>query len=327
MKYAILGGGCSFAIHLTRLLLSRNETESVLSIGRSPLKSRCFTLGVADDSRYSYHPLHVTYHLSRVLKVLDDTRPDVIFNFAAQGESSASFSQSWRYFETNCVGSARLVENMITKDWFRKLVHVSSGEVYGSSDHTHEETDPLNPTSPYAISKAAFDQYLQVLQRRKGLPIVIVRPSNIYGEGQQLWRVIPRAILFGLTGRKLPLYGRGLGQKSYMHAEDLARALLLCAGARDGSVYNVASEEPVSIRHVTEMIAEKLGLRHAELCEDVGERRGTDARYWFDSSAIKDELGWKREVHLGQGVDRVISWVRENLEELRVMSTEFQMRA
>src|SRR5258706_8087831 len=96
----------------------------------------------------------------------------------------------------------------------------------------------------------------------------IVRPANCYGEGQQLHRIIPKAVLYGLTGRKLPLHGGGRAEKSYSHSGDLARAIHLVAEkAPLGAVYNVGPKEPISISRVVAMVADALGMPFDQLCE------------------------------------------------------------
>ena len=327
MRYAILGGGGSFGLHTAKHLLAQTDTEYVTSIGRSPPKPPCFTMGVGDgDKRYAYTPLHVTYQHAEVLKLLDWSKPDVIINFAAQGEGATSFTESWRYFETNCVGLSRLVEALIGKSWLQRFIHIGSSEVYGSTASPANEFSVLNPTSPYAISKSAFDQYLVALAYKHDFPTVIVRPSNCYGEGQQLHRFIPKAFLFGLTGRKVPLHGGGKAEKSYIHSEDLARAIFLLAREYHNElIWNVGPDDPISIKGVATMIAQTLSLDPEDLFAMAEDRDHQDARYWLDSSKIRG-LGWRPTIEWHRGLDRVHHWVRDNLEELQKQPVDFVMR-
>jgi dTDP-glucose 4,6-dehydratase len=327
-RYLILGGGCSFAVHLSRYLLNAGA-ERVTAVGRSPSKSRCFTLGVGEgDPRYSYHAVDVVRDIDRLSELFERDRPEIIVNFAAEGESSASFKESWRYFDTNCVGMARLIERVMLCQYISRFVHVSSGEVYGSTDHPLKEDEALRPSSPYAASKAAFDAHLQAVARKLTLRMNIVRPANTYGEGQQLHRFIPKAFLFGMTGRRMPLYGSGTGLKSYLHSEDLARAIYLLGNhAPLSRIYNLGPAMPTSMRDIAYMIAERLGIPQSTLCEDVGLRRGTDARYWFDSSAAERDFGWRPEISLDRGLGRVQGWVAGNLAELSGLPTEYQRLA
>lgn len=339
MKYCILGGGGSFGLTTARYLLEQPDTERVLSIGRDLPKLPCFTLATGDnDPRYDYRVYHVTYQHDALMRVLNEVEPDVIINFAAQGEGATSFTESWRYFETNCVGLSRLVEAIGGRSWLRHFIHIGSSEVYGATDAPATEENPLRPTSPYAISKAAFDQYLLSVRRKLKFPVTILRPSNAYGPGQQLHRVIPKAFLYALTGRRIPLHGGGAAQKSYIHSRDLAAAIhALVTTAHearyDGGalglapIYNLGSDKPTAIRDVVEMIALSLGFNALDqLADVVPDREHQDSRYWLSSRRAEHELGWKPRIAWDEGLDDMHRWVDRWLFMLRTLPVEFVMR-
>ncbi len=228
-RYAILGGGGSFGIHTAFWLSQHADPERIVGIGRNPLRPEPFSLRVDKLPRYAYYACHVTYELDLLLEVLDREKPQVIVNFAAQGESAVSWQHSWRFFETNAMGLARLVEELMKRDYLERFIQIGASEVYGAVDHPAKEDDCLLPTSPYAASKAAFDMYLISVHNVLGFPMNIIRPSNAYCPGQLLHRVVPKTVMAGLKGEKLPLHGGGKAEKSYMHARDLGRAIQLVA--------------------------------------------------------------------------------------------------
>jgi dTDP-glucose 4,6-dehydratase len=208
--YAVLGGGGSFGLHTSKYLLDHADPAKVIAVGRNLPKYECFTLGIGDgDPRYSYHAYHVNYELDLLMELFDCEKPQVIVNFAAQGEGATSLKHSWRYFETNCVALAKLAEELQRRNYLERFIHIGTSELYGSVEHASAEDEPIKPTSPYAASKAAFDMHLISIYRFLKFPMNIIRPSNAYGPGQQLYRVIPKAVLCGLTGRMLPLHGGG----------------------------------------------------------------------------------------------------------------------
>jgi len=327
--YCVLGGGGSFGLHTSKYLLDHADPQKVVAIGRNPPKADCFTLGVGDDDpRYSYHAIHVNYELDLLMELLDRERPGVIVNFAAQGEGAASWKKSWRFFETNAMALARLVEELQSRDYLERFIHIGTSELYGSLDHPAREDEPIKPSSPYAASKAAFDMHLLSISRFMKFPMNIIRPSNAYGPGQQLHRVIPKAVLSGLTGRKLPLHGGGRAEKSYIHNRDLARAIhLVSEKAPLGVVYNAGPKEPTSIRRVVELVADALGMPFGDLCEMSGDRLGQDSRYWLDSSEILRDVGWQPEIGWREGMRDMAAWGRAYLPELCKLSTDFVLRA
>lgn len=323
MKICILGAGGCFGLNLARHI-DRNGIAQ-FGIGRSGPKLPPFWLA---PEGYRFRALHVTHELDYIMEHLDTERPDVIVNFAAQGEGAASFnSDCWRFYETNVIGLVRLVERLRNRTYLQRFVHIGTSELYGSVTKPAAEDAPIDPSSPYAISKAAFDQHLKAMFKIHGFPMNIIRPSNCYTPGQQLHRVIPRAIIYGLVGKKLQLHGGGKAEKSYLDADDLSEAILgVIDNAPMGKIYNCGPDEPIAIRKVVGMVADALGLRFPDLAVVAPERTGQDGRYWLDSTALKTDTGWRPTVDMVDGVSRMVDWVRKYPELLK-MDDSFRMRA
>src|SRR5215472_11372788 len=189
-SYAILGGGGSFGIHTAFYLLQHANPKKVIGIGRNPLRSEPFSLNIEKQKNYTYHAYHITYELDLLLELLDKEKPEVIVNYAAQGEGAVSWKHSWRFFETNSMALARLTEELMKRSWLERFIQIGTSEMYGSVDHAATEDEPIKPSSPYAASKVAFDMYLVSVHRFLGFPMNIIRPSNAYCPGQLLHRVI-----------------------------------------------------------------------------------------------------------------------------------------
>ena len=329
MRYAILGGGGVFGIQAAAYLLENADPEKVISVGRNPERLEAFSLGVGrGDPRYSYHAIHVTYELDRLLELFDAERPQVVINFAAQGEGAVSWKKSWRFFETNAVALAKMTEEIAERDYLERWIQIGTSELYGSVDFAAREDTPIQPTSPYAASKAAGDMHLLSISKVLGFPMNIIRPSNAYAPGQLLHRVIPKAVVCGLTGRKLPLHGGGRARKSYIHARDLGEAIHLVAQkAPLGTVYNVGPLEPISIRELVERTAAAMDMTLEELCDITGDRLGQDAQYWLDSSAIRRDVGWQPRIDLDEGLREMVEWGRKYLDVLKDWDTGYTLRA
>ena len=306
MKIAILGGGgcfaLNFACHLNALGIEH------FGIGRSAPKAPAWW---QLNHHYPYHAIHLVDQLPAALAVLDTEKPDIIINFAAQGEGAASFGEyAPDFYRTNCEGLVRLVEALRSRSYLRRFIHIGSSEVYGSVIAPASETAPLNPGSPYGVSKAAFDQHLQIMHRVHDFPMNIIRPSNCYTPGQQVHRIIPRAIICALYGQKLQLQGGGNAQKSYLHADDLSRAIMaVLENGKTGAIYNVGSILPIRIRILVERVGSACAVPFTVFVEEAPERTGQDSCYWLDSSRIGRECGWKQEVSLDEGLTRMVAWV------------------
>jgi dTDP-glucose 4,6-dehydratase len=327
--YVILGGNGVFGVHTAFYLLEHAEPRKVICVGRNPEKPPAFTLDLGKgDARYAYHQIHVVHEQDRLFELFDRERPEVVISYAAQGEGAASWKSSWRFYETNATALARMTEDLMKRDYLERWIQIGTSELYGSVDTPSDEEAPIRPSSPYSASKAAGDLHLLAISNVLKFPMNIIRPSNAYAPGQQLHRVIPRAVVCGLTGQKLPLHGGGRAEKSYIHARDLGRAIhLVSEKAPLGRVYNAGPAEPISIRALVEEVARALEIPFEQLCEVTGERLGQDSRYWLDSRAIKRDVGWEPQVSLEAGIKEMVAWGRDHLDYLRTVSPEYVLRA
>jgi dTDP-glucose 4,6-dehydratase len=214
------------------------------------------------------------------------------------------------------------------RSYLERFIQIGTSEMYGSVEHATKEDEPIKPTSPYAASKVAFDLHLVAVHKFLKFPMNIIRPSNAYCPGQLLHRVVPKAVICGLTGRKLPLQGGGRAEKSYIHARDLARAIHMVAEkAPLGTIYNAGPLKPISIRALVETVAKVLGVPFEQLCQMTEDRLGQDSRYWLDSSAIKRDLGWEPKISLEEGIKDMVEWGKKYLDQLRDWPMDYTLRA
>src|ERR1700677_2194414 len=183
----------------------------VVGISRSPERSRLFLRYQLrqDLSRCHYHALDLNNDMPKILELLDAERPEFIVNFAAQSEVAPSWECPEHWFETNTVALARLVNHLRRQKYLKRYLHVSSPEVYGNCQGTVLESAPLNPSTPYAASKAAADMLLSVYRRQYDFPLLSVRATNVYGARQQLFKIMPRSVICIKSGKTIELHGGG----------------------------------------------------------------------------------------------------------------------
>jgi dTDP-glucose 4,6-dehydratase len=327
-KFVLLGGGGVFGVHTAKYLLENANPGQVICVGRNLPRSSAYTIDVGrNDLRYRYEQIHIVFEQDRLFELLDREQPEVIINFAALAHSS-SWANSWRYYETNVTTLARICEQLMQRNYLERFLQVGTSELYGHTEFPATEDAPLRPTSPYAISKMAGDLHLMSLWNVYRFPMNIIRPSNAFGPGQQLHRVVPRAVLCGLIGERLPLEGGGRTRRSFIHATDLASAIyLICERAPFGRVYNAGPKEPISIYDLVSLVAKQVRMTMDELCEMVERRKGEDAQYWLDSTLINKELGWEPRISLEEGVADMIAWGQKYLDLIREESRTFTLHA
>jgi dTDP-glucose 4,6-dehydratase len=245
-------------------------------------------------------------------------------NFVAQGMVAESWLQPEHWYQTNIVANVLLHDRLRRFDFLKKYVHVSTPEVYGSCRGNVTEDAPFNPSTPYAASRAGCELHLRTFIRNYRFPAVFTRSANVFGPGQQLYRIIPRTILYILLGRKLPLHGGGHSVRSFIHIRDVANGTLRVAREGEiGEAYHFSTTRNISIRKVVEMICDMMGAKFDDVAEVVDDRPGKDEAYLLDSSKARSLLRWKDEVELEAGIRETIAWVRDNIDTLKQQPLDY----
>jgi dTDP-glucose 4,6-dehydratase len=292
----------------------------VIGVSRSPEAHRVFLpyRWSRVEEGFSFHQCDLNRDLERLMAVVNSEKPKYVVNFAAQSMVGESWKNPDHWFMTNVVSTVRLHERLRHCDFMQKYVHVTTPEVYGSTDGFIREDAPFRPSTPYAVSRAAADMSLHTYFEAYSFPVVFTRAANVYGPGQQLYRIIPRTIFFVLLGRKLQLHGGGVSRRAFIHMRDVSDATWRIAReAPVGETYHISTNEVVTIRELVERICRKLGVQFEDCVEIVGERLGKDNAYLLDSTKIRVTLDWRDTVSLDTGLDECIAWVRSNLEDLK----------
>ncbi len=273
---------------------------------------------------YSFHRIDLNQDLDRLMELIRRERPAYVVNFAAQGMVAESWRRPEDWFRTNTLAQAALHQRLRDCDFLEKYVHISTPEVYGSTAGTIRENDVYRPATPYAVSRAAADMFLAALHRTWGFPVVFTRAANVYGPGQQLYRLLPRAALAFLTGGVLELQGGGVAVRSFIHIRDVAEATLrIMEKAPAGEIYHLATDRRQSIRELVALFAALAGASFEERVRLVPGRPGEDPLYALDSAKARAELGWAAAVPLEDGLLETLAWVRDHLEELRHLPWEY----
>ena len=315
--FLVIGSNSFSGGWMVDVLLADNPHNRVIGMSRSPEKSALFLPYKArKTTKFHFHQININSDVREMFELLDEIRPEYIMNFAAQGEVATSWLYPEQWFQTNTVGIVRLANFLKDKDYLKRYVHISTPEVYGTCQGVTESA-PLKPSTPYAASKAAGDLYLSTLVMQYDFPLITIRSTNVYGRHQQLYRIIPRTIIFLKSGRKIHLHGGGAAVKSYIHIHDVCRGILAAArDAQPGSIYHFSPDGSISIRELVEQICLLMGYDFNDATEDVQERPGQDSRYIIDSSKARKELSWRPIISLQQGLAEMIDWVSENFDKL-----------
>jgi dTDP-glucose 4,6-dehydratase len=316
-KFLILGAnsfsGATFADHLAA------EGYDVLATSRS-LQPHAAFLPYAwsqRKGRVRFQQIDLNNDLERLAALLQAEKPSLVVNFAAQSMVGESWLHPDHWMMTNVVSTVRLHEVLRKYAGLERYVHVTTPEVYGSTDGWVKEDAPFNPSTPYAVSRAAGDMSLKTYFATYDFPVVFTRAANVYGPGQQLYRIVPRTIMAAIGGEKLRLDGGGKSERVFIHMNDVADATLRIARkGRLGECYHISGYELVTVRALVEMILRRLGKTFDECVEIGPERPGKDTAYKLDSFKLRAELGWRDLISLERGVDDVVAWAERFKKDL-----------
>lgn len=274
-------------------------------------------------SNFEFVRADLNHDLENLITRLREFRPGLVVNFAAQSMVGQSWEAPLDWYRTNVTASVAFIEELRQWDFLDRYVHISTPEVYGRCSGTITEAHPSDPSTPYAVSRTAFDMHLAALHRTLGFPVVSTRAANVFGPGQQLYRILPKALLTFLKGGVLPLHGGGTSVRSFIHMEDVCRATLdVAQRGKLGEIYHIATRRTVSIRKLVEMAAGAVGVPFEDHVAVTEDRPGKDPAYVLDTTKIR-ALGWEEEIELEAGMDQTLAWVREYGEILKTLPMEY----
>jgi dTDP-glucose 4,6-dehydratase len=237
---------------------------------------------------------------------------DVIVNFAAESHVDRSITGAKDFVETNVLGTQNLLDAALRSE-VKTFIQISTDEVYGTiSEGSWSEDFPLLPNSPYSASKASADLIARSYHRTFGLDVRTTRCSNNYGPHQFPEKVIPLFVTNLIDGKKVPLYGKGLNVRDWLHVDDHCRGIhaVLMKG-KAGEIYNIGGGEELTNKELTSMILTKMGMNDSSI-EYVQDRLGHDLRYSVSIEKISRELGYQPLVKFDKGIEETIEWYKKN---------------
>lgn len=271
----------------------------------------------AAEAGHGVMPLRRPHHdlntgLDNIMRAVDDAQPEYFVNFAALNMVGESWQFYDDYYRTNVLGVARLAQRLGERSFLKKFVQVSTPEVYGTTDVHLKEGAAMRPSTPYAVSRGAADLHLMALHATYAFPVCFTRSVNVYGPGQQAYRIIPKTVLSIAKGRRLQLHGGGVSTRSFLHINDVADSILrVMLEGRLGETYHTSTWVQTRIVDLVGKVCELMGVYLGDVIEPAPERPGKDMAYQLDHSKIRDELGWSPRITLDEGLAETVAWFKE----------------
>jgi len=239
-------------------------------------------------------------------------KPDAIVHFAAESHVDNSIKNPGVFVRTNVEGTLNLLK--YAKEKGIRHLQVSTDEVYGTLGSTgyFTEDTPLAANSPYSASKAGADLLVRAWHETYKLDTVITRCSNNYGPYQFPEKLIPLAVTNLMQGKKIPVYGKGLNIRDWLHVEDHCRGILLALEkGESGRIYNIGGSNEWKNINIAKELVKIMGKDESQI-EFVTDRLGHDLRYAIDATLIRKELGWEPKYTFSTGLPETVKWYVEN---------------
>jgi dTDP-glucose 4,6-dehydratase len=313
MRLLVTGGAGFIGSNFVRRAL-QNEYSSISSIivldKLTYAGVRENLSGIDSDSRFEFVKGDIRDE-ELVTKLL--AKSDAIVNFAAESHVDRSITSASDFIETNVSGVQVLLDAVKASKREIRFLQVSTDEVYGSIEEgSWDENCPLLPNSPYSASKAGGELLARAYHRTYGLDVVITRCSNNYGTHHFPEKLIPLFITNLLEGKKVPVYGKGLNIRDWLHVDDHCDGIYhVLAKGKSGEVYNIGGGRELTNLEITQLILDEMEFENSSI-EYVEDRKGHDFRYSVDWQKINQELGYVPKVKFEDGLRETIKWYREN---------------
>lgn len=324
-RFAILGSN-SFAGRclIDRLITDGNE---ILGISRSEANPHILLpkgMLFQNSHQYKFFQGDLNINFEDITYQLNKFKPQVIVDFSGQGMVAESWQYPEQWYQTNIVSKVKLHNFLKDASWLYKLIRISTPEVYGSQESEIAETNLYKPSTPYAVSHAAIDLSLKAFFDQYGFPVIFTRFANFYGPYQQLYRIIPRAIIYSLLGKKLQLHGGGASIRAFIYSTDISDAICKTINhGKLGECYHFSSQKFMSIRSVIEIICNELDVNFSDLVEITADRPGKDHAYLMNSEKARHDLGWADSMSFENGIHETVKWVRNSLEEIKRLPLDY----
>ena len=266
------------------------------------------------EHNFAFHKVDVT-NQEAVRQVFKSEKPDTIVHWAAESHVDRSIADPSPFLDTNIKGTLVLLE-AARHYGIRRFINISTDEVYGDlkGEGQFHETTPLNPSSPYSVSKASADMLGRAYHRTYAVPVITVRPSNNYGPWQYPEKLVPVVIWKALHNERVPVYAKGENVREWLFVADCVDAVFkIINNGNPGEIYNVGSGEEKRNIDVVKTILQILGKSEDQI-EFVKDRLGHDFRYSLNSHKVREEIGWKATMLFAEGMEQTVKWYVDHMD-------------
>jgi dTDP-glucose 4,6-dehydratase len=309
-RYLILGSNSNAGNHFVNYCVEKDL--NIVQTSRSVMNEDKFLANIS-IKKAPFYKVDLNKDIDHLRALCNDYQPTTIINFASQSMVAESWDHPKHWIQTNISATLELFELLREQKKLEKYIHFSTPEVYGNASGEVNENYPFNPSTPYAVTRACGDMFAKIWNKQHKVPTIITRAANVYGEGQKLYRIIPKTIHCLKNQIKIPLHGGGVTRRSFIHSWDVADALKVISDRGIiGKTYHIVGDNYLSIRDLVEKICITMDYNFDLSVKVSPDRLGKDLDYSLASNNLS-ELGWRASVPLDVGIKKVIKWYEKNL--------------
>lgn len=310
MKLLVCGGAGFIGSAFIKNFLKNNPDSKITNLDILTIGSNLENLvDIEKNQNYKFIKDDIRNE-SQINNLIKDI--DIVVNFAAESHVDRSIANPKPFIETNILGTYSLLESIRKYD--KQFIHVSTDEIYGDAEGklSFDENSQINPSNPYAATKAAADHLVASYYRTYGINCITTRCTNNFGPHQFPEKLIPKTIIRSIQNLKVPLYGDGQQIRSWIYVYDHVQAIEdLISKGKPGEIYNITAYEEISNKVIVEKILDFLKKSH-DMIEYVGDRPGHDKRYSIDCSKIENDVNWIPKFKFDQALEQTITWYLKN---------------
>ena len=272
---------------------------------------------IKDSQRYNFVKGNI---VNRKFMNEQIAKCDAVVNFAAESFVDRSINDANPFLVSNIRGAFTILD-IITKQ-NKRMIQISTDEVYGSlSNDTAVEESKLNPSNPYAATKASAELLIKSYITTFGSDVIITRCTNNFGPRQFIEKLIPKTIILANQNKKIPIYGNGKNIRDWIYVDDHCEAVSLALfNGKSGESYNISAGNEMDNLTIVRKILDIMN-KSEDLIEFVDDRPGHDFRYSMNSKKISSELGWKTKSNFNENLKTTIEWYLENPDILNNSSS------
>ena len=321
-KVLVIGCNSFSASSFINYLL--NKKYIVIGVSRSHQKKSCYCIHNKKDENFRFRKLDINKDIKKIIQIIKKNNIKFVINYASQSMVAESWLYPQDWFKTNSF-SIPYFYNELSKIKNIRLVHISTPEVYGNTKNKVKEDQNFNPSTPYAVSRCTADTFLKILSKQKKINFVSVRAANVYGEGQDGYRIIPKTIINLNKNIPIELHGGGNSTRSFIHISDVSEATFkVMLKGKNGETYHVSNESYITIKNLVKLICKKLKVPFEKNIKFAKERVGKDYFYKLDTSKLKNELNWTPKIKLNDGIIKMINWYNKNYKQIDLKDTKYK---